>query len=298
MVEQRFGNHPGTLDGFALAVTRRDALAAQQWFLDHALVRFGDYQDAMLTGQPVLWHSLLSFYLNIGLLDPLILCRAVEARYRAGGVPLNSAEGFIRQVLGWREYVRGIYWREGPDYVTRNALSAWRPLPEFYWTGDTPMHCLSQAIGQTLDLAYAHHIQRLMITGNFALLAGIDPAQIHEWYLAVYADAYEWVELPNTLGMSQFADGGILASKPYCASGAYIDRMSNYCRSCVYDVKVKTGPKACPFNALYWDFLDRNRTVLGNNQRLAMPYRNWDRMAEPVKTEIRRSAADFLTSLK
>jgi deoxyribodipyrimidine photolyase-related protein len=246
---------------------------------------------------PLLWHSLLSHYLNAGLLDPLELCRKAEAAYRQGKAPLNAVEGFIRQIIGWREYVRGIYWREGPEYANRNALNATRALPAFYWTGKTDMHCLSQAIGQTLDMAYAHHIQRLMITGNFAMLIGADPHAVHLWYLAVYADAYEWVELPNTLGMSQFGDGGLLASKPYASSGAYIDRMSNYCGSCRYDVKERTGPKACPFNALYWDFLARNRDVLGNNQRLSMPYRNWDKMADKTKAELRAQATDFLAAL-
>ncbi len=297
LVAARFPAHIGRLDSFAFATTRQDALKAQTAFLDSALPRFGDYQDAMLTGEPFLWHSLLSPYLNIGLLDPLALCREVEARYRAGAVPLNSAEGFIRQIIGWREYVRGIYWREGPDYASRNHLDAHRPLPAFYWTGETDMHCMAQAIGQTIDHGYAHHIQRLMITGNFALLIGADPAAVHRWYLEVYADAYEWVELPNTLGMSQFADGGVIASKPYCSGGAYIDRMSDYCGSCRYTVKARTGPDACPFNALYWHFLDRNADRLRANPRLAMPYRTWEKMAEDDKQALRTSASAFLDSL-
>ena len=297
MVASRFGDHIGGLDSFGLAVTRADAIIARDWFLDSALPLFGDHQDAMLTGEPFLWHSILSPYLNIGLLDPLELCRLVEARYRDGAVPLNAAEGFIRQVIGWREYVRGIYWREGPDYAARNALGAHRPLPAFYWTGDTDMHCLAEAIGQTIDHAYAHHIQRLMVTGNFALLIGADPAAVHDWYLSVYADAYEWVELPNTLGMSQFADGGLLATKPYAASGAYINRMSDYCGSCRYDVAARTGPNACPFNALYWDFLDRNRPRLGGNLRLRMPYANWDRMDEESRRAIRAHAAQLRATL-
>ena len=297
LVADRFADHPGSLDGFDFAVTRADALVQQAHFLAHALPRFGDYQDAMLSGEPFLWHSLLSPYLNSGLLDPLELAQAVEARFQDGDVPINAAEGFIRQIIGWREYVRGIYWHEGPDYASRNFLNAVRPLPDFYWTGDTDMHCLAQAIGQTLDLAYAHHIQRLMITGNFAMLIGADPAEVHRWYLAVYADAYEWVELPNTLGMSQFSDGGLLASKPYAASGAYINRMSDYCGRCRYDVKQRTGPDACPFNALYWDFLARNAEKLSGNQRLAMPYRNWAKMTPEVQAELRASAASFLHRL-
>ncbi|HEX8486044.1 cryptochrome/photolyase family protein [Sphingomonas sp.] len=297
LVEARFARHPGRLDAFDFATTSADALRQQAHFLDHALPRFGEAQDAMLTDEPWMYHSILSPYLNSGLLDPLTLCREVEARYRSGAVPLNSAEGFIRQIIGWREYMRGIYWREGPDYVHRNHLNARRPLPAFYWTGETDMHCLALAIGQTLDHAYAHHIQRLMITGNFALLIGADPAAVHVWYLEVYTDAYEWVELPNTLGMSQFGDGGLLASKPYAASGAYINRMSDYCRTCRYDPKQRLGEDACPFNALYWDFLDRNAAKLGGNPRLAMPYRNWDRAEPEAQAATRAQAARFLETL-
>lgn len=297
MVEQRFATNIGKTAKFAFATTCQDALRQQAHFLDHALPQFGDYQDAMLTGEPFLWHSILSPYINSGLLDPLELCREVEQRYHDGKVPLNAAEGFIRQIIGWREYVRGIYWLAGPDYVERSQLNAKRDLPAFYWTGRTDMHCLSQAVGQTLEYAYAHHIQRLMVTGNFALIAGIDPKQVHDWYLAVYADAYEWVELPNTLGMSQFADGGMLASKPYAASGAYINRMSDYCGSCRFNVKQRTGSDACPFNALYWDFIARNEKQLRNNPRMAMPYRNWNRMNEADKIALRRQAKQFLERL-
>ena len=297
LVETRFADHPGSLAHFAFPVTAADAEAQQVWFLNHALPRFGDWQDAMVTGQPFLFHSLLSPSINLGLLDPLQLCHAVEAEYRAGRVPLNAAEGFIRQIIGWRDYVRGIYWREGPDYVHRNHLAAKRPLPGWYWSGDTDLNCLSQAIHQTLDYGYAHHIQRLMVTGNFALIAGLDPHQLHEWYLEIYVDAYEWVEAPNVIGMSQFADGGLLGSKPYAAGGAYIDRMSDYCRACRYDVKQRTGSDACPLNALYWDFLIRNREKLGGNVRLAMPYRSWDKFDVAMQQEIRDSAATFLAKL-
>jgi deoxyribodipyrimidine photolyase-related protein len=297
LVERRFPDHPGTLDGFSFAVTFEQAAEAADHFFRHALPAFGDYQDAMLSGEPLLWHSLLSPYLNSGLLDPLVLCRRAEAEYRSQRAPLNAVEGFIRQIIGWREYVRGLYWWIGPDYGKRNFLNARRSLPSFYWTGETEMKCLREAIGQTLELAYAHHIQRLMITGNFALLIGADPDAVHRWYLEVYADAYEWVELPNTLGMSQFADGGLLASKPYASSGAYIDRMSNYCGACRYDVKQRIGPQACPFNALYWDFLSRNRDKLGNNQRLAMPYRNWDRMDDTARSALKKQAREFLQTL-
>lgn len=297
LVAARFGNHPGTLDGFDFATTHDDATRQRAHFLRYALPGFGDYQDAMLTGEPFLWHSILSPYINAGLLDPLDLCRRAERAYRDGKAPLNAVEGFIRQIIGWREFVRGIYWREGPDYTSRNFLEATRPLPGFYWTGETDMHCLREAIGQTLSNAYAHHIQRLMITGNFALLIGADPADVQRWYLEVYADAYEWVEAPNTLGMSQFGDGGLLGSKPYAASGAYIDRMSDYCGHCRYDVKQRVGPDACPFNALYWDFLARNHRKLGSNQRLAMPYRNWDRMDAKTQHDLRAQAKGFLDGL-
>ena len=297
MVEARFADHPGSLEHFHFAVTHEEALRQRRYFLDNALAQFGDYQDAMLSGEPFLWHSILSPYINSGLLDPLSLCEEVAALYADGKVPLNAAEGFIRQIIGWREYVRGIYWHEGPDYVHRNFLEADRVLPDFYYSGDTDMHCLSEAIGQTLDNGYAHHIQRLMITGNFALIAGIDPYAVHRWYLEVYADAYEWVELPNTLGMSQFADGGIIASKPYASSGNYINKMSDYCGHCRYDVKQRAGPDACPFNALYWDFLARNENKLGANNRLAMPYRTWQKMAETDQKALRKSAATFLKSL-
>jgi deoxyribodipyrimidine photolyase-related protein len=297
MVTAGFPGNMGRTEKFGFAVSRSDALKQQRHFLEHALPQFGDYQDAMLTDEPFLWHSLLSPYINSGLLDPLALCREVEARYRDGKVPLNAAEGFIRQIIGWREYVRGIYWWAGPGYARRNELKAMRDLPSFYWTGKTDMHCLSQAIGQTLEYAYAHHIQRLMITGNFALIAGVDPRQVHEWYLAVYADAYEWVELPNTLGMSQFADGGLLGSKPYAASGAYINRMSDYCGKCRFDVKQRIGPDACPFNALYWDFIARNEKKLRSNMRMAMPYKNWERMADGDKIALRKQARQFLERL-
>lgn len=297
LVADRFADHIGSLDPFHFAVTREEALRQQKRFLDEALPRFGDYQDAMLTDEPFLWHSILSPYINAGLLDPLELCRAVEARYRAGKVPLNCAEGFIRQIIGWREYVRGVYWHEGPDYGQRNALQAKRDLPAFYWTGDTDMHCMAQAIGQTITHAYAHHIQRLMITGNFALIAGIDPHQVHVWYLEVYADAYEWVEMPNVIGMSQFADGGLLGSKPYASGGAYINRMSNYCQSCRYDVKQRVGSDACPFNALYWDFIARNEQALARNPRMAMPYRNWAKMKDADRAALRDRAAQLLDSL-
>ncbi len=253
LVNKRFPDNFGDLEPFWFAVTRQDAEAARDRFIADSLPRFGDYQDAMLRGEAFLYHSILGLYINIGLLDPIDVCRRAEAAYQSGAAPLNSVEGFIRQIIGWREYVRGIYWREGRDYTSRNYFKAERALPEFFWTGQTKMACVAAVIQQTREEAYAHHIQRLMVTGVFALIAGLDPHAVHEWYLAVYADAYEWVEAPNVIGMSQFADGGALASKPYAASGAYINRMSNYCSGCAYSVKKRTEPDACPFNSLYWD---------------------------------------------
>ncbi len=297
MVETEFPTRYGDTGDFFYAVTRDGALESLSYFIEEALPLFGDYQDAMLTGEPFLYHSLLSLYLNAGLLGPLEICRAVETAYKKGDAPLNAAEGYIRQIIGWREYVRGIYWHFMPEYLERNALGATRDLPDFYWTGETDMHCLSEAVGQTKQHAYAHHIQRLMVTGNFAMLTGVDPKQVHEWYLAVYIDAFEWVELPNTLGMSQFGDGGLLGSKPYASSGAYINRMSNYCSSCKYDVKQRIGPEACPFNSLYWHFIERNEDVLKGNNRMSMIYRNLEKMDEQVKADILKTADSFLERL-
>jgi deoxyribodipyrimidine photolyase-related protein len=297
LVAGRFADHVGDLEPFWFAVTRGEAEAARDHFLKQALADFGTYQDAMLRGEKFLFHSVLSAYLNAGLLDPLDLCRRVEAAWREGRAPLNAAEGFIRQIIGWREYMRGIYWLKMPGYAAGNALQASSPLPDFYWTGRTRMRCLSEAIGQTLGEAYAHHIQRLMITGNFALLSGVEPRQVHEWYLAVYADAYEWVELPNTLGMSQFADGGLLGSKPYVSGGNYISKMSDYCGACAYDVGKRTGEDACPFNALYWNFLDRNRELLKGNPRLNRAYATWDRMDVDSRDALNRQAAGFRNRL-
>ncbi len=297
LVGTRFADHFGELEPFRFAVTPEGAQHAFNRFLRHALPQYGDYQDAMLREQRFLFHAVIGLYLNAGLLDPLAVCRAAEAEYRSQRAPLNAVEGFIRQIIGWREYVRGIYWLNMPGYAAQNALGANRDLPQFYWSGNTDMACLRACIRQTAEEAYAHHIQRLMVTGNFALLAGIEPRQVHEWYLAVYADAYEWVELPNTLGMSQFADGGRLASKPYAASGNYIRKMSDYCRGCAYDVSAKTGASACPFNYLYWDFLARNRDRLGANPRLAQPYRTYDKLPDARKAAIAASARDFLARL-
>ncbi len=298
MVADRFADNFGDLEPFGYAVTRADAQAALDHFITKALPRFGDYQDAMLEGEDHLYHSVLSPYINIGLLDPLQVCRRAVVAYEAGEAPLNAVEGFVRQIIGWREYVRGLYWLKMPEYRDLNFLAGDRPLPAFYWTGATDMACLAAAIGQTKRLAYAHHIQRLMVTGNFAMLVGCSPQAVHEWYLAVYADAYEWVELPNTLGMSQFADGGLMASKPYAASGNYISKMSDHCGNCRYSVSKKTGEGACPFNALYWDFLARNEDKLKGNPRMGQMYATWNRMGEDKQREYRDSAKAFLDGLE
>lgn len=297
LVKKRFSKHFGDLEPFYFAVTRAQALQVLKHFIKERLPHYGDYQDAMIQGEPWMYHSHLSFYLNIGLLSPLECIIAVQTAYEKDRVPLNAAEGFIRQILGWREYVRGIYWMKMPEYAVKNFFKAKRALPEFYWTGDTQMNCLSQCVKETKQNAYAHHIQRLMVLGNFALIAGIDPAQVNEWFLIVYADAYEWVELPNVSGMILFADGGYLASKPYAAGGAYIHKMSNYCEGCQFQVKEKTGPNACPFNYLYWDFLMRNRKALESNPRIAMMYKTLDRMTDENKKAIKESSEVFLKKL-
>ena len=294
LVRARFGDHFGTCDGFGLPVTAADARVALDDFITHRLPQFGDWQDAMKTGEPTLFHALVSTSLNAGLLLPREAVEAAEAAYHAGHVQLNAVEGFIRQILGWREFVRGVYWLRMPEYSNLNALEASAPLPQFYWDADTRMNCLHHAIGDTRANAYAHHIQRLMITGNFALLAGLDPAEVDEWYLIVYADAYEWVEMPNTRGMALFADGGIVGSKPYAASGAYINRMSDYCGGCHYDVKDAVGERGCPFNALYWDFIARHATRFAGNARMQMPLRTMERMAPDRLAAIRARAASFL----
>jgi deoxyribodipyrimidine photolyase-related protein len=296
LVEHHFPNHLGTAADFSLPVTRAHARQALADFITHRLPQFGTYQDAMKQGEPVLFHALVSTSLNLGLLNPREICEAAEQAYRSGHAQLNAVEGFFRQILGWREYVRGLYWVHMPAYATKNALGAKQPLPWFYWTGETRMNCLHQAINDTIRHAYAHHIQRLMITGNFALLAGLHPDAVDEWYMIVYADAYEWVEMPNTRGMALFADGGIIASKPYAASGAYINRMSDYCQHCAYDVKDATGPNACPFNFLYWDFMARNAEALAGNVRLAMPLRNLARMDAGKLAAIREKASAFRKS--
>ncbi len=289
-VARHFPDHPGSLDSFAWPVTPAQAREALDDFIAHRLRTFGDQQDAMWTGEPFLSHSLLSVALNLKLLDPREVIAAAETAYREGRAPLAAVEGFIRQILGWREYVRGVYWLLMPEYLERNALGAGQPLPAFFWTGDTALTCLREALGQTLKHGYAHHIQRLMVTGLYTLLLGVRPQAVHEWYLAVYVDAVEWVELPNTLGMSQYADGGVMASKPYVASGKYIDRMSNYCASCPRNPAHATGPDACPFTTLYWDFLLRHRDQLSGNHRMTMQLKNLDRLSLEERERIQAQA--------
>ena len=298
LVRQRFSSHPGSLDSFDWPLTSEQATEALQDFVEHRLSDFGRYQDAMWSEEAYLFHSRLSAALNLKLLNPREAVAAAVAAYEAGAAPLSSVEGFVRQILGWREYVRGIYWLYMPEYLERNELGAQEPLPEFYWNGRTEMNCLSQAIGQTLEFGYAHHIQRLMVTGLFSLLLGVDPKQVHEWYLAVYVDAVEWVELPNSLGMSQYADGGVMASKPYVATGKYIQRMSNYCEGCKFDPRESVGELACPFTTLYWDFLIRHRERLESNHRMGLQLRNLDRKSSANLDAIRTKAEELRESLR
>jgi deoxyribodipyrimidine photolyase-related protein len=297
LVERQFPANPGRLDAFDWPVTREQALAALEDFIAHRLPFFGRWQDAMWRGEPWLYHSRLSAALNLKLLSPHEACAAAERAWREGHAPLEAVEGFVRQVLGWREYVRGIYWRQMPAYLEHNALEAANPLPAFYWSGETDLACLRETIGQTLALGYAHHIQRLMVTGLFALLWGVRPRELHEWYLAVYVDAVEWVELPNTLGMSQFADGGLLASKPYVATGKYLARMGDYCNGCRYRPDRAHGADACPFTTLYWDFLARHRERFARHPRLALQVRNLDRLSVAERRAIAARAAELRLTL-
>ncbi len=297
LVSNRFDQHFGDLTPFHFAVTRKQALKALEQFISKRLKNFGDYQDAMVQGQPWMYHSHLSFYINCGLLLPLECVKAAEQAYKKGYAPLNAVEGFIRQIIGWREYVRGIYWLKMPKYEEENFLKASRKLPALYWGANTQMNCLKQCVKETKENAYAHHIQRLMVLGNFALITGIEPKQINEWYMIVYADAYQWVELPNVTGMILFADGGFLGSKPYAASGAYINKMSDYCKNCRYKVSKKNGPDACPFNYLYWDFLMRNEQKLRGNHRLRMIYKTLDRMSDEKTSAIIADTKRFFQDL-
>ncbi|MEM1302843.1 MAG: cryptochrome/photolyase family protein [Pseudomonadota bacterium] len=297
LVAARFDNNFGDLEPFWFATDPEGAEAVADYFIEKLLPTFGDYQDAMVANDRFLYHSLVSLYIHVGLLDALEICRRVQQAYRDGHAPINAAEGYIRQIIGWREFMRGIYFLEGPDYAQRNVLEHTRDLPGFYWSGQTDMACLAEAITATKEEGYAHHIQRLMVTGNFALLAGINPQAVAEWYLAVYVDAYEWVEAPNVIGMSQFADGGIVGSKPYVSSGAYINKMGDYCKGCHYSVSKKTGEGACPFNLLYWHFLMRHRDRFAKNPRMAQMYRTWDRMADDRKETVLREGDAFLDQL-
>jgi deoxyribodipyrimidine photolyase-related protein len=279
LVQARFASHPGSVNHFGWSVTRAQALQVLHSFISERLEHFGRWQDAMWPGEPWLYHAHIGSALNLKLLNPREVIQAAETAYRERGAPLAAVEGFIRQVLGWREYVRGIYWLKMPGYLELNALNAQQPLPAWYWTGRTDMHCLQDAINQTLEHGYAHHIQRLMVTGLYALLLGVEPKQVHGWYLSVYVDAVEWVELPNVLGMSQFADGGVMASKPYAATGKYIERMGGHCRTCRYRPAERVGERACPFTTLYWDFLSRHQAVLAKNPRMALQVKNLARIA-------------------
>jgi len=297
LVEKIFPDHPGDLAFYDWPVNAVDANIALIDFLDHRLASYGDYQDAMWVNQPWLYHSRIASCLNLHMLHPLAVIKDAEKYYENGKASLFAVEGFIRQILGWREYVRNVYIKFMPEYIHLNFLQAKNNLPSFFWDNNTDMHCLKCAIGQTLKHGYAHHIQRLMVTGLFCLLFGVEPKQVHEWYLAVYVDAVEWVELPNTLGMSQYADNGIMASKPYIASGKYIDRMSNYCKSCKYDPAKSVGEDACPFTTMYWDFIIRNEKILAKNPRMGMQVRNMQRLAPNLKLEIASQATAFRLSL-
>ncbi|MGZ8252391.1 MAG: cryptochrome/photolyase family protein, partial [Methylophilaceae bacterium] len=281
----------------AWPLNRNEALRQLDAFVKHALPNFGDFQDAMSTRAWRLFHSLLSFALNTKMLSPSEVVDKTAQACGDGQVPLAAAEGFIRQILGWREYVRGVYWANMPGYEAHNFFEHTEPLPSWFWTGQTRMRCLAHAINQSLEQAHAHHIQRLMVIGNFALLAGLNPAEVHRWYLGVYIDAFEWVELPNTLGMSQFADGGLLATKPYVSSAAYIDRMSDYCKGCHYDKKQRLGERACPYNALYWDFFERNKAKLGKNPRLGIVYKQLEKMAPDIKQATQSQSAELRARL-
>ena len=301
LVEARFAEHPGSLDGFAWAVTREQALQALEVFVAARLAHFGDHQDAMWTATPFGWHSLLASCLNLHLLDPREVVAAAEAAYRRGEVPLASAEGFIRQILGWREFIRGAYWRDMPAMAEANHLDVHRKLPKWFWTGETKMACARDAIGQTLAHGYAHHIQRLMVTGLFGLLAEVEPKQVAAWYLAVYVDAVEWVELPNVASMALFADGGRYTSKPYIASGAYIDRMSNYCGGCAYAPSEadagKRGKPLCPYTVLYWHFVATHGELLGRNPRTMFMVQHLVRRPASERASLEAQAQAMLENL-
>ena len=290
-VRERYGHHPGDARDFNQPVTPAQAEQALDDFIQYRLPQFGTWQDAIWVGEPLLYHARLSTSLNLHLLDPRDCLDRAEAAYRAGEAPLNAVEGFVRQILGWREFIRGVYWLKMPGYADANALDHQAALPAFYWDGDTDMACVADAMDAVLRYGYAHHIQRLMVLGLFAQLYGVHPYAFHEWHSALYLDAVDWVSLPNALGMSQFGDGGVVGTKPYCASGAYIDRMSNACGQCRYNPKQATGEGACPFTTLYWDFLDRHEEQLGTNRRLQFQYRNLQRKTNEQRVAVRDQAA-------
>ena len=290
LVERKFPDHPGSLDPFRWPVTPRQGKKALDDFIAGRLPLFGKYQDAMWDEEPFLYHSLLGAAMNLKLLDPREVVHAAATAYAEGKAPLAAVEGFIRQIIGWREYVRGIYWRFMPEYLEMNEMEADQPLPEFFWTGETSLSCLKHTITDTLKNGYAHHIQRLMVTGLYTLLLGVKPQEVESWYLGIYVDAVEWVTLPNTLGMSQYGDGGIMASKPYIATGKYIQRMGNYCSSCPKNPGEATGDNACPFTTLYWDYLMRHEGKLSKNQRMSLQVRNLKRLSEERKVAIREQA--------
>jgi deoxyribodipyrimidine photolyase-related protein len=286
---------PGSADSFGWPVTPEQAREALDHFIKQHLADFGQWQDAMWTEEPWLFHSLLSPAMNLQLIDPREAIEAAESAWRDGKAPINAVEGFIRQILGWREFIRGVYWLEGPEYGSRNALGAEQPLPDFYWTAETDMTCVRQVVRQVLDHGYAHHIQRLMVTGLYALVSGTHPWEIHSWYMGLFVDAYDWVTLPNTVGMSQFADGGVVATKPYIASGRYVDRMSNYCSSCRYKPEASTGEDACPITTLYWSFLMEHEETLSANRRMQFQVANLRRKSAEERAAILKQRDEWLS---
>jgi deoxyribodipyrimidine photolyase-related protein len=294
-VKKDFGQHFGQVEPFTWAVTREDALKVLEEFIQHRLAQFGPYQDAMVTGQWSMFHGLISPYLNLGILSPKEVFQRVEQAYRSQELPLASVEGFIRQVIGWREYIRGLYVLKMPEgYAQENWFDHQHPLPEFFWTGETSLHCLKETLTQTIETGYAHHIQRLMILGNFSLIAGLNPQAVENWFHSAYVDAHDWVMQTNVLGMALFADGGVLASKPYAASANYINKMSDYCAGCRYDPKVRIGEDACPFNYLYWNFLDRHRDQLNQQGRMGLVLAHLDKLDAKTKAAYAAQTERFL----
>jgi deoxyribodipyrimidine photolyase-related protein len=298
LVEKHFADHPGTIGDFDIPTTRADALAYADDFFAHRLADFGPYEDAMVAGEARLYHSRLSALINVGLLHPLELCERAELAYRDGGAPLSSVEGFVRQLIGWREFIWQIYWRMMPEYRTRNVLGANLPIPAFYRDGDTDMACQRDVHQTVRELGWAHHIARLMILGNFALIAGIDPQAMTDWFWYMFVDGYDWVMVPNVIGMTLHADGGFVGTKPYAASANYINKMSNYCAGCRYDPKATVGEDACPYNSLYWDFIARHEARFAKNTRMALTLRNWRARTDADKTAIRARAGEILVRLR